>query len=253
MEFASGFPRPDGRCHVHIIPVNVLTPGREFITVEEIEDTLTYLKQPDTDLVYGDLIVFILHSRFFKSSFIYDGKTIIGMDKFRRLPSKFQVIRNDVPIDYWNVKLSQENQIVHLPSGTEVDKSNSLNLHTLIVWFELREYTEEAVRNVRCVVTDDILRVSTTFTTRRSTSDSEKIIPTSGKRSEDELEKGVEITYEIVYCPEDSEYAYPIEAFRDFKKLLSREEPLPFELDPGNFEDLHLDGSTTLYLNTFYL
>lgn len=123
------YPRKEGHCLSHHIPKCIVSSLESYDKIEEtIPDfddddnndndndsdfyqnyivALNYLKSMNADLVKGDLILFDCAIGYRNQGVaIFDGEQIIDLeydvDDYGALPSKFHVIENGVPLNYWS-------------------------------------------------------------------------------------------------------------------------------------------------------
>lgn len=156
-----GFPRKSGycadhdvSCYVDDIPDLKKIYGYEYNEVRNMLSTLLdLLYQNNVNLVFGDLIFTKgLNAHNNDGTYIFDGREIIGLDfsisDFGELPSKFMVIINGVPIDYWVTKHKINESSGQFKFGRIlIKKGIELNYN---VWLNLtNNIREECINNIR--------------------------------------------------------------------------------------------------------
>lgn len=126
------FPRTTGHCHTHFIPTEVVSVSDpEEITESELSTALTYLKSISADLVKGDVVVFNSIAGYRNDGVtIFTGTEIINLffdlDDYGSLPNFFQVIKDNVPTNYWS-------KAIH---------------HNYIVWFDIESVRDQCIANI---------------------------------------------------------------------------------------------------------
>ena len=121
--FKVGFPRPEQRCRVHIIPMDI----------EERQMALEHLVNTNADLVYGDLILF-LDTPDPRACICGEREILELYDYFNdALPREFQSLMNGISVEYWNIPGQLGDGIFN--------KS--------LIWVDLSSVREEALSNIK--------------------------------------------------------------------------------------------------------
>jgi hypothetical protein len=106
------FPRKEGKCKLFKIPNEVFTTESDncYISDLALAKGLEYLQ--NEDLVFGDLVEYeFVYSKLHiiykdKGLVIYDGEKLVNLysnlGEWGSLHMIFQVIKNNVPLDYWD-------------------------------------------------------------------------------------------------------------------------------------------------------
>ena len=151
------YPRSTGHCYSHHIPQEVVTPIEDYEqSEEELQLALQYLRENQSDLVKGDLVIFDATAGYRNNGVsIFDGVYIINLDdspdEYGNLPQQFRVIEDGVPITYWEYVDDTDN-------GKGVD-------HNLIVWFDHSKVLQQCLSNIGTSdLGTDTMQVFTTFT-----------------------------------------------------------------------------------------
>jgi len=152
------YPRLSGHCESHTIPASVATYN--YFDQNVLSKALSYLKKNNADLVKGDLIMFESKSDMHSDrTAVYDGDEIMYLhyDSFiphqsgGYLPKIFSVIKDKVPIHYWE-DVSSEGKHVQ-------------GLRNQVIWFDHRNYLDECLNNMKyCQIENSRFAAFTTFT-----------------------------------------------------------------------------------------
>jgi hypothetical protein len=100
-----GFPRKEGKCKLHQITDKLLIDLIKDPNINSI--TTNYVYDNKMDIIRGDIVIitkpcnvnYVRLDNDYKVS-IFDGLKLIDTNN-KLLPSEFQVIKNNVPINYW--------------------------------------------------------------------------------------------------------------------------------------------------------
>lgn len=140
------FPRPEGKCQYHKIPKDVIDLGKVSLDLARKQ-----LLDLNLDAVRGD-IVELEQYRWYPYEVIYDGQEFIEMGYMTGgegyLESDFEVINDDVPIDYWeqtNFKLA--NVLDQCVNNIQCGKITN-NLTALFTTFVVNNLTYKIIYNV---------------------------------------------------------------------------------------------------------
>lgn len=130
------FHRRSGHCNTHYIQKSYILKNDD-IEERDLKAALTILKMSSADLIFGDLIVFESVSGYRNEGVaIFDGNKIVRLyydvDDYGSLPKKFQVIKDDVPIDYWK----------------DLDNQRGIK-HNDIVWFDHKIVRDQCLKNLK--------------------------------------------------------------------------------------------------------
>lgn len=94
--------RDPQHCYSHFVPFSL---EYNYDSDDEEETILSYLKNANADLRWGDLIVGSDHGYRNNDVRIYNGEEIVDLydeiDDYGSLPSEFHIIENNIPIRYW--------------------------------------------------------------------------------------------------------------------------------------------------------
>lgn len=134
------YPRSSGHCAIHHIPISIVNINNNTqANTQELIIAKNYLQSINADLVKGDLIVFDCIAGYLNYGIsIYDGNMIIPLSyEFHEkghLPSCFEVITNNVPINYWNF-YDDNNEVTGISENG-------------IVWIDHRSIRNQCIENV---------------------------------------------------------------------------------------------------------
>jgi hypothetical protein len=129
------FPRKEGKAKLFRIPKEVFTTESDNYSVSDLAlaKGLEYLQ--NEDLVFGDLVEYEFafgesDNRYRNDGLvIYDGEKLVNLydnlDEYGSLHIIFQVIKNNVPLDYWDA----------------ID-------HNSYVWFDVSPVYQELINNI---------------------------------------------------------------------------------------------------------